>query len=52
VLERALCDKIYLDGDEYFDNLRQINWELAGKLNAEVYFHNSNIAKFISKYAK
>lgn len=52
VLERALCDKIYLDGDEYFDNLRQINWGLAGKLNAEVYFYNPNISKFISKYAK
>lgn len=52
ILERALCDKIYLDGDEYFDNLRQINWEAAKDLNDKVYFDNPDISKFISKYAK
>ncbi|PIZ46070.1 hypothetical protein COY30_00750 [Candidatus Woesebacteria bacterium CG_4_10_14_0_2_um_filter_44_9] len=49
--ERALCDVIYLEGNQYFDNLRQINWEKAESLNTEVYFHNLGISEFISKYA-
>lgn len=36
-LERALLDKIYLDGDEYFDNLRQVDWAFATQLNKKVY---------------
>ena len=47
-IERALCDKIYLDGDEYFDNLRNVNWELMSQLSEKVY-KDKNIAKFISK---
>lgn len=46
--ERAICDKIYLDGDEYFDNLSEINWQMMKKLNNELY-NNSNIRKFILK---
>jgi hypothetical protein len=50
--ERAICDKIYLDGDEYFDNLRQINWNLLKTINHEVYQNNSVISKFIKKNQK
>lgn len=35
--ERALCDKIYLDGLEYFDNLVEINWSLVDNLLVNVY---------------
>lgn len=47
--ERAICDKLYLDGDEYFDNLRPIDWELMKKLNTEVYANNRVILEFIKK---
>ena len=47
--ERAICDKLYLDGDEFFDNLRNINWELMKKLNIEVYENNKVINLFIAK---
>ena len=46
-LERALADKVYLDGLEYFDNLRGVDWELLRKLNQEVYGGNSRITRFI-----
>lgn len=46
-LERAICDKLYLDGDEYFDNLRGVNWEVIEKLNAHVYDNNKTISSFI-----
>jgi predicted transcriptional regulator of viral defense system len=48
--ERAVCDKIYLDGEEYFDNLRMINWDFMKKLNHEVYENNKLINLFIDKY--
>jgi len=47
--ERAICDKLYLDGDEYFDNLRNINWQKMSQLNSLVYGDNKVISKFISK---
>lgn len=47
--ERALCDTLYLDGDEFFDNLRDINWDLMKKLNSDVYANNTLIAEFIKK---
>jgi hypothetical protein len=47
--ERAIADKIYLDGDEYFDNLRSINWELMKEINSRVYFNHSVINMFIKK---
>jgi len=47
-IERAICDKIYLDGDEYFDNLRDVNWDFMSKLNEKVY-KDKKILKFISK---
>jgi len=50
--ERAICDKIYLDGDEYFDNLRNIDWKLMRRLNAEIYQNNSKINLFIKKNQK
>lgn len=34
--ERALCDRLYLTPDYYFDNLHSINWEKALAL-AEIY---------------
>jgi len=49
VKERAVCDKLYLDGDEYFDNLREMDWELMRKLNEEVYGRNTVISSFIVK---
>jgi len=47
-IERAICDKIYLDGDEYFDNLRNVNWEFMSELNEKVY-KNKKIKQFILK---
>lgn len=47
-VERAICDKLYLDGDEYFDNLRDVSWELMGQLNDEVYENNKTISGFIN----
>ena len=47
--ERAICDKIYLDGDEYFDNLRNINWNLMREINTNVYRDNNLILNFINK---
>lgn len=47
--ERAICDKLYLDGLEYFDNLRDVNWEFMAKLNAEVYGNSKTIADFIKR---
>lgn len=44
--ERALLDKIYLDGEEHFDNLSKIDWEQASNLNKEVY-KNKKIEKYI-----
>jgi hypothetical protein len=46
-VERAICDKIYLDGIEYFDNLRNIDLDLIGRLNSEVYGNNKEISKFL-----
>jgi predicted transcriptional regulator of viral defense system len=50
--ERAICDKLYLDGDEYFDNLRDINWNLMSELNNQVYSSNKVIRDFINKNTK
>ncbi|PIY68913.1 hypothetical protein COY90_03425 [Candidatus Roizmanbacteria bacterium CG_4_10_14_0_8_um_filter_39_9] len=47
--ERALCDTIYLDGVQHFDNLRSINWSLMSELNEQVY-KNNTIAEFIKSY--
>lgn len=47
--ERAICDKLYLDGLEYFDNLRSINWELMREINIDVYKSNSVISDFLIK---
>lgn len=46
--ERAICDKLYLDGVEFFDNLRQIDPDLINKINNEVYDNNKTISKWIS----
>ena len=48
--ERAICDKLYLDGDEHFDNLRSVDWNLMLKLNQQVY-QNPVISSFIAKHA-
>ena len=47
-VERAICDKLYLDGNEYFDNLRNINWNLMSQLNVLVYSDNKAISNFIN----
>ena len=36
-VERALLDKLYLDGEEHFDNLREVDWDKMARLNREVY---------------
>lgn len=46
-IERAICDKIYLDGIEYFDNLRNVDLDLIDRLNKEVFEGNKNISKFL-----
>jgi len=48
--ERAICDKLYLDGEEYFDNLRRIDWNLMKNLNTDVYANNQVIRKYIKSY--
>lgn len=48
-IERAICDKLYLDGDEYFDNLRSVDWGFMEKLNREVYQNMSTINEYIGK---
>ncbi len=48
--ERAICDKLYLDGNEYFDNLRNIDWALMKELNTKVYMNNQIINHFIQTY--
>jgi hypothetical protein len=50
--ERAICDKLYLDGDEYFDNLRNIDWDFIRRLNNQVYHENKIISDFINKNTK
>ena len=45
--ERALCDKIYLDHEEYFDNLRDIDWKEMKRINTIVYKNNQHISTFI-----
>lgn len=50
--ERAICDKIYLDKDEYFDNLRKIDLMFMKEINDKVYQNNKKISKFILKYEK
>jgi len=44
--ERALLDKIYLDGDEYFDNLSKIDWKFVKEMNDEFY-KSKKIEKYI-----
>ena len=51
-IERAICDKIYLDGIEYFDNLRNVDLDLIDRLNKEVYERNKNISKFLQSLNK
>lgn len=51
-VERAICDKIYLDGVEYFDNLRNVNLDLIDRLNREVYEDNKNISRFLQSLNK
>jgi len=46
-VERAICYKIYLDGVEYFDNLRNVDLNLIERLNREVYESNKEISKFL-----
>lgn len=46
--ERAICDKLYLDGIEYFDNLRNVDWNLMNQLNHQVFCNNKVISNFIN----
>lgn len=48
-LERALCDKLYLDHEEYFDNLRSVEWGKMELYNEQIYENNININNFIRK---
>lgn len=50
--ERAICDTIYLLGDQFFDNTRQINWEFLRKINQEVFDNNKVISKWIQENIK
>ncbi|MFA7300820.1 MAG: hypothetical protein WC069_00720 [Candidatus Shapirobacteria bacterium] len=47
-IERAICDKLYLDGIEYFDNLRNVDWNFMNQLNSQVYDNNKVILNFIN----
>jgi len=35
-IERAICDRIYLTPGYYFDNLRNVNWNVVEKI-AKIY---------------
>jgi len=48
-VERAICDQIYLDGEIFFDNLRNINWEYMEQINSQVFYNDNKIALFIDK---
>lgn len=48
-IERAICDKLYLDGDEFFDNLRSVDFEKMAILNTELYGEDKNISLFIAR---
>jgi predicted transcriptional regulator of viral defense system len=48
ILERAILDKIYLDGPEHFDNLRAVDWDKMDELNRSVY-QRKNITKYIKE---
>jgi len=48
-VERAILDKIYLDGDTYFDNLRSVNWELMEELTIGVYGARQSIKTFVKR---
>ena len=50
-LERAILDKIYLDGEEYFDNLKMVNWSKIEKLGRLVY-KQKRILEYIKKVRK
>ena len=50
--ERAICDKLYLDGDEYFDNVREIDFSFMKEMNEKVYQKNKVISEFILKHTK
>jgi len=47
-LERAILDKIYLDGEEHFDNLRAVDWDKMKELNDQVY-QRKNFKKYIQE---
>jgi putative AbiEi antitoxin of type IV toxin-antitoxin system len=47
-LERAILDKIYLDGLEHFDNLGVVDWGKMSELNDQVY-QRKNITKYIKE---
>lgn len=47
--ERAICDKLYLDGPEHFDNLRSLDWELIRKINIDLYNNHPDITDFLNK---
>ncbi|MDZ7586236.1 MAG: type IV toxin-antitoxin system AbiEi family antitoxin domain-containing protein [Patescibacteria group bacterium] len=47
-LERAILDKIYLDGEEHFDNLRGVDWSKMKELNEQVY-QRKNFKKYIQE---
>lgn len=47
--ERAIGDKLYLDGPEHFDNLNRLNWNLMEELNARVYQHHPVITAFLAE---
>lgn len=48
-IERAICDKLYLDGEEYFDNLRSVDWRFMKELNRNVYQNSITISQYIGK---
>ena len=47
-LERAILDKIYLDGEEHIDNLRGVDWNKMKELNSQVY-KSEKMRKYIKE---
>lgn len=52
VPERAICDTVYLLGSQYFDNIRNVNFDLVKKINQDVYVNNKTISKWIQENTK
>jgi len=50
--ERAICDTLYLNGEEFFDNVREIDFQFMKEINEKAYQKNKVISAFIVKHTQ